>query len=850
MKIVFRLLILLFLLFAIPEISLAQREYAPTCIKGVLVDSVTSEPLPYAAIFLKGSDQGTMTDEDGKFEIRTNVNFINVSISLMGYNHKEVFVNKGVENNIVIKLSPTGVSLSELVVKPKKEKYSKKNNPAVQFVERVMAKKNQYNPRNHPYYIFDKYYKMTCGLTGFSDEKENWILKKFKFLYEFMDTSEISGKRILPMSVKERVSTEHYRLNPNSHKEYIKGVKRAGIDEVFDEESIQRFLEDVFREIDIFGNDVTFMQNRFVSPLSHIGTNFYKYYLNDTIDIDGVRCVDLSFSPFNAQSFGFNGRIYVVADDTTMFVKKVKMNVPKDINLNYVQKIFIEQDYEKAPDGSRLKVRDDMTVEFKIMPGTQELYARRQAIYSNHNFDRPDNIDIFKKEGTKITAADANFMPEEFWKDNRKTPIKASENSVKQILARLRQVPLFYWGEKVVVTLVSGYIPTSKDSKFDFGPMNTAISGNTLEGLRLKVGGMTTANLCDHVFARGYAAYGFKDEKWKYYGMLEYSFNKKKYHNVEFPIHSIKLQHKYDLDHLGQHYMYTNDDNVFLAWKRLPDKAVTYKRSTDLEYKLETQSGFSVSTSFHYDIQEASKFMPFVDGKGNAYDNYKEASFNVTLRYAPGETFYQTKSYRIPINLDAPVFTISHTFAPKGFLGSMYCINKTEIGIQKRFWLSAFGYTDIILKGGKIWSNVSYPDLMLPNANLSYTIQPESFVLMNPMEFMNDRYLSWDVTYWANGAIFNHLPLIKYLKLREAFSFRGLYGKLTDSNNPQNNPDLFKFPDLNNCSPMDKTPYMEVGVGIDNILTCLRLDYVWRLTYMNRPGIDRRGLRVQLHFTF
>ena len=849
MKVVCKFLIILFSLSVALD-GFCQRDVKPTHISGLLVDSITNEPLPFAAVFLKGSDRGTMTDENGRFEINTSVNFINVSVSLMGYNNKEVFVTKGESNNITIQLVPTGVALNELVVKPKKEKYSKKNNPAVAFAKRVMAKKKQYDPKNHPYYSFEKYYKLTCGLTGFSNDKESWILKKFKFLHEFMDTSEVSGKRILPMSIKERVSTESYRLNPESHKEYIKGVKRAGIDEVFDEESIQRFLEDVFREINIFSNDVTFMQNRFVSPLSNIGTDFYKYYLNDTVTINGVKCIDLSFSPFNPQSFGFNGRIYVCADDTTMFVKKVKMNVPKDINLNYVEKIYIEQDFEKAPDGSRLKTRDDMTVEFRIIPATQELYARRVAIYSDHSFEKPQDESIFKKEATKITAADANYMPEEFWKDNRKTPIKESENSVKHILARLRQVPLFYWGEKVVVTLVSGYIPTSKESRFDFGPMNTTISGNTLEGLRLKTGGMTTANLNDHLFARGYVAYGFGDKKWKYSGQLEYSFNKKKYHNLEFPIHSLRLLHKYDLDHLGQHYLYTNDDNVFLALKRMPDKAVTYKRTSELEYKLETESGFSIAAGMKFDIQEASKFIPFVDGYGKTYDNYKETSFNITLRYAPGETFYQTKTYRIPINLDAPVFTLSHTYAPKGFLGSKYCINKTEVGVQKRFWLSAFGYTDIILKGGKIWSNVAFPDLMLPNANLSYTIQPESFVLMSPMEFMNDRYLSWDITYWANGAIFNRLPLIKYLKLREAFSFRGLYGKLKDSNNPANNLELLRFPDMNNSSPMDKTPYMEMGVGIDNILTCLRVDYVWRLTYMNRTNIDRRGLRIQLHFTF
>ena len=827
-----------------------QHIQSETTIEGIVVDSITGEPMPYVAIFLKGSDRGTMTDDNGKFKITTGVNFISLSVSLMGYDNKEVFVNKGRSNNVVIKIVPTGVALKELVVKPGKEKYSKKNNPAVEFVKKVIKKRDLYDPQNHEYYNYDKYHKLTCGLSGFNPDNKNWVKKRFNFIYEFMDTSEISGKRILPLSIKEMVSTEHYRLHPKSHKEYIKGVKHAGIDEMFDEESIQRFLEDVFREINIFDNDVTFMQNRFVSPLSHIATDFYKFYLNDTIYVDGVKCIDLSFSPFNPQSFGFNGRIYVVADDTTMFVKKVKMNVPKDINLNYVQKIYMEQDYVKAADGSRLKTKDDMTVEFQVMPGTQELYARRLVIYDNHNFDAPADTKLFNKEGTRVMATDAMYMPEEFWKDNRKAPIKKSENSIKHLLDRLREVPLFYWSEKVIVTLVSGYIGTSKDSKFDFGPMNTTISGSTLEGLRLKVGGMTTANLNKHLFARGYAAYGFGDEKWKYSAQLEYSFPEKKYHNNEFPIHSVRMLHKYDVDQLGQHYLYTNPDNVFLALKRMPDKAVTYKRTSELEYKLETESGFSVAAGFRFDRQEASKFMPFVDGHGNTYSSYDEASFNVTLRYAPGEKFYQTKTYRIPINLDAPVFTLSHTYAPKGFLGSKYCINKTELGIQKRFWFSAFGYSDVILKAGKIWSKVAYPDLLLPNANLSYTIQPESYVLMSPLEFMNDRYLSWDITYWANGTIFNRVPLLKYLKLREAFSFRGLYGKLGNDNNPLNNPDVLQFPDLNNSSPMTKTPYMEVGVGVDNILTCLRLDYVWRLTYLDRPGIDRRGLRVQLHFTF
>lgn len=848
----FKLIIYVMLIIVSSANIYSQHPTAPTTVKGMVIDSISHEPIPYAAIFFRGSDKGLLTNENGEFNMTTSANFISLSISTMGYKEKEIYVDKGKTNELIIELVPTGVALKEVVVNYKKDKYSKKNNPAVIFMEKLRDRRNLYDPKNHEYYSYDKHTKINLGLNNFSEEqKKNWIMKKFSFIFDYLDTSEVSGKPILNVSVKEKISTEYFRKKPHSEKELVKGNKSAGIDEVFDQESIQRFLEDVFREVNIFENDITIMQNRFVSPLSNIGVNYYKYYLTDTIPVDGVKCIELSFVPFTPESFGFTGRIYVPLEDTTMFIKRVKLNVPKSINLNYVENIYMSQDFEKAPDGSRLKIKDDMIVEFEIMPSTQGLYARRLTKYRNHSFEEPQNVEIFEKEGRTIVAENALYMPEQFWNDNRQIPIKANENSVGKMIVRLREVPAFYWTEKVVVTLVSGYIPTKdENSKFDFGPMNTTVSGNPVEGLRLRVGGMTTANLSKNLFSRGYLAYGFGDKKIKYQAELEYSFNDKKYHSMEFPVHSIKASHSYDVDQIGQHYFFTNADNVFLAFKRQKNDKMTYLRSSNLQYTLETQSGFSVSAGFKFDTQEATKWLPFEDGYGNVYRKYDEASFNVTLRYAPGEKFYQTKNYRIPINLDAPVFSVTQTFAPKGFLGSLTTINKTELSVQKRFWFSAFGYTDIILKAGKIWSEVNYPNLLIPNANLSYTIQPESYTLMNAFEFANDQYLSWDLTYWANGAIFNRIPLIKYLKLREVFSFRGLYGKLSEQNNPEFNNNLFRFPLNTKCKPMEKKPYMEVGVGLDNIFTILRVDYVWRLTYRDTPGVDRSGLRVQLHFTF
>ena len=526
------------------------------------------------------------------------------------------------------------------------------------------------------------------------------------------------------------------------------------------------------------------------------------------------------------------------------------MTTPSSINLNFVKRLYIEQDFARADNNCRLKTRDDVTIEFKVIKGAQEFYAHRKTIYSNHSFEPPYDLSIFEKSGEEILADNATHLTQEEWKRLRPAQAKTKDDDVGGMLARLRKSRVFYWTEKVALTLLNGYVSTGNPSKFDLGPLNTFMNWNKLEGFRLKVGGMTTAHLNKRLFAKGYLAYGFKDEKLKYMGELEYSFNDKKYHGNEFPIHSLKLSHQYDVDKIGQHYQFTSQDNAFLAIRRQTDDKMTYLRRTALQYKIEWLNGFSFAASLEHQRHEATRFLPFVDGNGSVHGHYNTAGFQVQLRYAPGEKFYQTRMFRFPINIDNPIMTLTHTYMPKGFLGGDFEVNKTEFAIQKRFWFSAFGYTDVIVKAGKIWSKVAYPDLMIPDANLSYTIQPETYTLMNAMEFANDQYVSWDLTYWMNGLIFNRIPLVKKLKLREVLSFRGLYGSLTSKNNPAKTPDVYQFPETAHCQPMGNKPYMELGVGIDNILSFLRLDYVWRLTYRDTPGVDKQGLRVQVHIAF
>ena len=737
--------------------------------------------------------------------------------------------------------------LQEIIVNPGKERYSKKDNPAVELMRRIRKYQKNGDPRTNGFYSYDTYEKTVLGLLDVDPQ----LIEHHPFLKEYIDTSARGGREVLDFMLKEKGSTILYAPDSEDAKEVVRGKSAKGVGTAFDISGLDVMLEELLKEADIYSNDITLMSNRFPSPLSAIGDDFYKYYITDTLDVDGTKCIQLTFSPHSPESHSFMGNLYVELGDTTGFVKKVSMKVPRTINLNYIDNLYIDQTFEKDAYGKRNKTSDDLSLDLCLIPGTQRFHARRTSRYSGFRYGRRNRLSFaYEMPGSIWQPDETSGLSMEIMPDMRLVPLSDAEARMGSLMGNLREVPFFYWTEKVLAVLVGGYIKTGSRSRFDIGPVNTIFSVNTVEGVRLRLGGMTTANLSPHWFARGYIAYGTRDRKWKYKGEAEYSFIRKKYHSREFPVNSIRATYMYDVDMIGQHYLFTNADNIFLSWKRRPSNLTTYRRLARLEYNLELANQLSFCIKADHIRQESTPWLPFTDGYGNSFSHYTRAAFGVSIRYAPGEKFIQQKTARIAVNKDAPVMILSHEWGPGGMLGSDFTTNKTELSVQKRFWFSAFGYLDAIVKGGIIWSQVQYPELLWPNANLSYTIQPESYSLMNPMEFAIDRYVSCDLTYWGNGVLFNRIPYVKKAKLREVVGFKCLKGSLSDHNNPALHDNLFRFPADSDARLMGGKPYMEISAGIDNIFTILRVDYVWRLSYLDTPGADRSGLRIALHFNF
>lgn len=868
------ILLSLFTLFLLIGIPVSAQ------IKGVVTDSITNEPLLYVTVQYEGTGVGAITNGNGEFEVERHKGWNELTFSSIGYKTKKVRITPDTQM-LRVKLASDDILLSEVTVKPKKEKYSRKNNPAVDFMRKVIAHKKGLKLEQNDFYQYQKYEKMKMSINDVTPEKmEKGIYKKFAFFKDQVEESPKTGKMILPISIKETASKTIYRKEPKSEKTIIEGMNSSGIEEFFNTgDMLGTILTDVFSNVNIYDDDIRLLQRRFVSPIGRGAITFYKFYLMDTIMVDNQQCVHLSFVPQNSQDFGFTGHLYVV-NDSTYAVKKCTMNLPKKTGVNFVEHMDIVQQFEQLPDSNWVLTDDDMTVELSFVKGIQGLEVQRTTKYSDYKFEEIEPR-LFRLKGDVIKEANMLAKSDEYWAKVRQVPLTKKESTMDIFMNRIEQIPGFKYVIFGAKALIENFVETGdKDhpSKFDFGPINTIITNNYVNGTRFRLSGMTTGNLSPHWSFSGYGAYGTKDKKWFYSGEAAYSFNKREYVLWEFPKHYISLKYTYDVMSPMDKYLATDKDNLFVGWKWTTVDQMSYIRDATINYELETNSGFSVKAMFRHRNDEPAGNLKYWKNDGEIpgrltnpnpdpmtpprYQNtlvkdITTTELNATIRWAPGETFVNTKQRRVPVSLDAPIFSLSHTIGIKGLLGGQYNFNLTEASIRKRFWFGSWGKLDVTARAGAQWNIVPFPLLNLPMANLSYITQHnESFSLINNMEFLNDRYASLALTYDMNGKLFNRIPLIKKLKWREMFRIRGLWGTLTDKNNPykSHNPDLFLFPMRNGSATsfvMDKNkPYVEASVGVYNIFKLLHIEYVRRLTYTELPNAQKDGIRFMIMMIF
>ena len=818
-------------------------------ITGVVTDALTGDTIAYPSASYKGHHMAVSGDAQGRFSIEHHEGWV-LTISAVGYQSKEFTMKANSPLTMAVKLKPDTRTLKEVVVRTKRNRYSRKDNPAVELMKRVIAAKKKTDLSNHDFYQYNKYQKITLAVNDIqkADIDSGFFAKK-QWLTDQMETSPYNHKLILPISVDETVTQHIYRKNPKSEKDIVLGQQSTGLNQLFETGDIlNNVLKDVFTDVDLYDNQVRLLQYPFTSPIGKDAIAFYRYYIEDTVYVDHDLCYHLQFLPNNQQDFGFRGELYILAD-STLHLKRAELSIPKRSDVNFVENLSITQEYTQLSNGEWALSVDDMVVELKVTNFMSKALVVRTTRLSDYAFDELPK-QLFKGKAATRREANAMMRDDSFWNQYRTVELTKSESEMDAFIRRVQQLKGFKYIIFGAKAFIENFVETgglNHPSKVDIGPVNTMFTSNFIDGFRTRISAQTTANLNKHWFFAGYYAHGWRSHKNYYNAEVTYSFNKKDYLPREFPKRTLTFSSTYDIMSPSDKFMGTDKDNVFTAfkWSKV-DKMMFYNRQK-ITFEWETEWGLRTIVGLKTEANEAAGALYFPVG------TLRTTEWSLNFQLAPGRTYVNTKQRRYPINMDAPVFSLGHTMGVK-FLGGDYRYNFTEASIYKRFWMNSWGKIDARVKAGAQWNKVPFPLLIMPAANLSYIRQDETFNMINNMEFLNDRYASLDVAWDLNGKILNRIPLLKKLKWREYIGVKTLWGKLTNRNNPTllanaGDPMLWAFP-MGSYVMDAKRPYVELIAGVHNIFKILHVEFVHRCNYTHLPTAKRNGVRFMMRVTF
>ncbi len=832
---------------------LATQSNAQTIVRGVVTDATSKQPIQYVSVVFKGG-RGAVTNAQGEYVLQSQNPASNqVLFSYVGYKTitKTIQVGKDQTINLALQTDPNATN-SITVSTNKRAPYRNKNNPAVELIKKVIKNKSLNRIEKYDYVQYQQYEKIQLSLSNASAKITNAkLLKKYQFLFQNSDTTKIEGKSLLPIYLEEVLSQKYYRKNPEKSRTIVLGEKHVNFGEYVDNAGISSYLNRLYMDVDIYDNDIPLFTYQFLSPIAELAPSFYMYYIKDTVtNSEGKKMVQLYFTPRVTGDLLFRGNMYVTLDGNYA-VQKINMYISKNANLNWVKELRINLDFEANTDGRYHLSKSTVMADAGITKAKGNgFFGERTVSYKNFvtNIVLPDTL--FKgPEIEKRTTAASQL--ESFWQQNRHDTLTKAESKVYANIDSLEKMPSFKRTMALATLLLAGYTTLGPA---EIGPVNAFYSFNPVEGFRLRFGGRTTPKLSKRLYFEGYGAYGFKDEKWKYFISSTYSINNKSIY--QFPLNFVRVSYQKDTKIPGQELQFLQEDNFLLSFKRGNNDKWLYNDYFRVDYVREFANRFSYTLGFKNWRQQpagAIVYNKMVNGIAVNIPQLTTTEFSANVRWAPKEQFYQGKVYRTPIVNKYPIFNLSVTAGVKGLLNSEYNYQKIDFNVEKRCFLSQLGYSDVVVNAGVIFGQIPYPLMNIHRANQTYAYQLNSYNLMNFLEFVSDRYAGISVDHHFNGLFFNRIPLLKKLKLRELVSVKALWGSVSANNNPNIHPELYQYPTLEGKTTtfsLNQGAYVEGSAGIGNIFKLIRVDVVKRFSYLNNPYVSPMGIRARFKFDF
>ncbi|GGG53833.1 membrane protein [Croceivirga lutea] len=815
--------------------------FAQTKIEGIVLDDF-GNPIPFANVIFVNSSEGTITNDDGRFYYESDNTYGAIEISFIGYETKEITLASRVNYNLEIALKESAEQLQEVVVYTGKQ--SKKNNPAIDILKKIWAKKRENGVYQYQSYQYDKYEKVEFDLNTIDSALiKSKVFKGLEFMFEDLDTSRITGKTYLPIFLNEVFSKVYGDNNLNLTKEDVLGNKSSGFS---GNQAITAFVEDLYADYNIYNNYLKFFDKSFTSPLSKTGVDVYNYVLSDSTFIGDKWCYNIIYYPRRKNELTFKGDFWV--NDTTYAVKKINLEVTKSANINWVKDIYIEQEFDVISDSVFLLKRDYMLSDFAFSKKEKSrgVNGKRTTVYDNYAFDLKRPEDFYKAESDPY---DPRVFKQDsiFWTNARLEKLNEDESGIFKLLDTLKTVPKFRTYYDIASVLASGYIEIDKWN-IDIGDLYSTFGINDAEGIRVRGGFRTFFNQNDPWRIEAYTAYGFDDKKFKYGVSGKFLLDRK---------NRLILSggNRRDIEQLGLSLTSTTDvlgrslassslvsvgNNNRLTNINLSVASIEIEPVKNLRFQI----GGAFRTLSSALPEEFS--LDYIDPSSptGISSEIKQFDINTTVVYTPGKKTIGYGVERYDVNDRYSTLLLNYTKGMSGFLESDFDYERLQFSYTQPWQLGGIGRLTSTVELGKTFGEVPLGLLSVIPGNQTVFSLYNVFPNLDFYEFVTDTYATLHLEHNFNGRIFSRVPFLRKLNLREIVGIRGAWGQISAENIALNAPTNIPLQAPN------KKPYWEYSFGVGNIFKILRIDFNFRGNYLDAPDARKFGVTGTFGFSF
>jgi hypothetical protein len=800
-----------------------------TTITGHVYDAKTKEPLPFVNVAFKGTKVGTTTDINGSYSIDTYYSSDSLMASFVGYKPQAQKVKKDVAQSIDFFLQEGSVNLGEVVINAKDFE-----NPAHVILRNIISHKPVNNRAKLEAYEYETYNKVQFDINNFGEKfTKRKIFNKFDFIFDYIDSSD--AKVSLPFFMTENLSSYYYQQQPKGRKEIIRATKVSGINN----ESISQFLGQMYQDVNIYENSISIFGKNFVSPISNYGLAFYKYFLTDSTFIGDKWCYRLEFQPKNEAELVFKGHFWV--NDTTYAIKSIDAEILKSANINFITELKVHHEYDEVEHEVWMLIKEDLLVDFSLLDKEMGFYGKKTTTYKDFVINQPKDPEFYTGAESVIVESQVNEKDNNYWEKARHEKISEDQQGVYNMVDSLKNNKIFMTYVDVVNFLIQGY---RVHGPIEIGPVFTFLSYNSVEGVRPKFGLRTSNDFSTRLMLEGYGAYGFNDKEFKYMVGGSYFLSKK-------PRQIVGARYTRDMDLIGQVPNYFPRDHfVQFLTVRNPQDRLIFSEKTEVYIEREWFTGFSSRVDFiHSDMQargdwEFTRLSPDDPiQEPTLVNNIIDSRVRIQTRFAFRESFVSGEFERISLGTRWPIINLTAELGMKGVFGSQYEYQKLAISVTDKIPLGPLGNFYFSSEAGKTWNPAPYPLLYVHNGNESLFFNSRAFNSMNFFEFVSDEYVTFRGEYHFEGFFLNKIPLFQKLKWRELIGINGLVGRFDDAN-------LNEMLLPARTYALDNRPFAEAYIGVENIFKFIRVDAIWRLSYLDQPNARKFGILIGFDIQF